>query len=226
MRQNVALVGALLSTAAMAATWPAHAQEAPYIEQGLAAPSDALELKLNMGYTQGFGRIAPGRSVPDVAGAGVGIALDADYRADPRWSIGVQGEYQEFAANRASGSRGFAGNLGATYHAAPLVRGDPWLRLGTGYRMLWEVSPVAQPTILLHGFELAKATVGYDLRLTPDVALAPQVGADLDLFLWQNQSGLNSALSSAQVGTFIFAGVQGRFDIGGERTSGTKIAHR
>jgi hypothetical protein len=230
MRQNVSLVGALLSTAGIAATSTAPAQEAPYeapyVEQGLAAPTNAFELKINTGYTQGWGNIAPNRSVNDVAGAGLGIDLDADYRADPHWSIGLQGEYQEFAANRAAAARGFAGNIGGTYHVAPMVRGDPWFRLGTGYRGLWEVNPILAPTTFLHGFELGKLTIGYDLRVSREVALAPQIGADVNLFVWRNVNNINTQLSSAQVGSFIFAGLQGRFDMAGEMVSKTKVANR
>jgi hypothetical protein len=191
----------------------------PYVQQAVAAPANALELKLGTGYTEGFGRIAPSQSIPDVAGGGLGVDVDVDYRVDPRWSLGIQGEYQEFTNEVDMAARGLASNVGFTYHALPQLRGDPWLRLGTGYRLLWQVNPPGAPTRVVHGLELAKATVGYDVRVTEDVALAPAVGADLNLFLWQDQNGLNTALSSAQVGMFVFAGLQGRFDVGG-RSSG------
>jgi hypothetical protein len=228
MRQNIARVGAALVCAgAVTSVSVARAQEAPYSEQRVAAPANAFELKVNAGYTQGFGMIAPGRSIPDVAGAGFGVGVDADYRGNPTWSVGVQGEYQEFASRPLdTAARGLAGNIGATYHAMPFLRGDPYLRLGTGYRLLWQVNPPGAPTALLHGFELAKATIGYDVRVSSDVALAPQVGADLNLFVWQNQNGTNSALSTAQVGTFIFAGLQGRFDMGGTKVGETEVAKR
>jgi hypothetical protein len=158
--------------------------------------------------------VAPGQSIPDTAGAGFGVDVDADYRANPYWSVGLQGEYQEFSSEHDTASRGLTGNLGVTYHATPSNRGDPWLRLGTGYRMLWQVDPPGAPTTLLHGFQLGKATIGYDVRVSRDVALSPEVGADLDLFVWADQNGTNRQLSTAQVGTFIFAGLQGRFDVG------------
>jgi outer membrane protein OmpA-like peptidoglycan-associated protein len=128
-----------------------------------------------------------------------------------------------------SSSRGLAANLGATYHFEPVVRGDPWLRLGTGYRMVWENDPTGASgaTVLRHGFELLTAKVGYDVRVSEDVALAPVVGADLDMFLWEDPSNGNShALSSAQVGTFVYAGLQGRFDIGGTRSDGQPAPER
>jgi hypothetical protein len=227
MRPNFALAVALLSAAAIASTSAVRAQETPYPQQGFAAPTNTFELKLNAGYTQGFGNITPGTSILDVGSAGLGLNIDADYRANPNWSLGLQGEYQEFVSNRSTtngsaGARGFAGNVGATYHVMPQMRGDPWIRLGTGYRGLWRVSSSALPTMLTHGFELGKATVGYDLRVSPQVAIGPQVGADLSLFLWRYQTGANVQLSSPQVGTFVFAGIQGRFDMSAGRSSGER----
>jgi hypothetical protein len=172
------------------------------------------------GYTQGFGMITPNVGIPSVAGAGIGVNGDIAYRINPHASIGVAGQYQEFTSENNSASRGFAGNLGITYHGTPLLRGDPWVRFGAGYRMLWSVNPVGPlgvsgPTVLVHGFELAALNIGYDVRLSEGVAIAPMIGADLTMFLWQDTSAFgNHALSSAELGTFVFAGIQGRFNAG------------
>jgi peptidoglycan-associated lipoprotein len=100
------------------------------------------------------------------------------------------------------------------------LRGDPWLRLGTGYRLLWETNPSGAQgiTVMRHGFELLAAKVGYDVRVSEDVAIAPVIGADLNVFVWEDPSnGSSRAMSNAQVGTFVYAGLQGRFDLGGTR---------
>jgi hypothetical protein len=190
--------------------------EAPPWQGPMPAPSNAFELKLGTGYTQGFGNIAPGRGINSVAGAGIGFSLDLDYRATPLVSAGLEAQYQEFTTENNTGSRGLAGSIGATIHGAPDQRGDPWLRLGTGYRLLWDVNhtgPFGQlnTTNLFHGFDIVTAKVGYDFRPSPDVALAPVVGADLQTFVWENAT----PLSTAQLGTFIYAGLQGRFNAGG-----------
>jgi hypothetical protein len=223
------VVTSSLVAVTIVATLPSNARAQ---EEGLgrhmAAPTNAFELKIGTEYTQGFGLLTPSQSIHDVAGAGLGAHLDLDARVDPYWSIGVQGEYQEFNANTNtnSGARGLAGNVGVTWHTMPFVVGDPWIRLGTGYRMLWSVDPTnGGPTQLVHGFELAKATIGYDLRATPGVALAPVIGADIDLFTWQYQGGTGTALSSAQVGMFVFGGLQARFDVG-ETVERTQVAKR
>jgi hypothetical protein len=226
MRQSIALFGGAFLVGACALAWAStgRAQEVTYLRRAVPAPTNALELKVGTGYTQGFGRVGPRRAIPDVAGAGVGFGLDADYRVDPRWSLGLQGEYQELQGAMNMGARGFAANVGVTYHGSPLLRGDPWVRLGGGYRLLWDVSPPGAPTTVRHGLELAKVTVGYDVRITDAVAIAPELGADLNVFLWQSQNGINNALSSAQVGSFVFAGIQGRFDVAGQSSTTTTVA--
>jgi hypothetical protein len=215
MRHTTAARGAaLIGFAAVAWASAARAQEEGYLEQAPLAPSNVFELKVGGAYAQGFGHVAPGRRVPDVAGPGATLDVDADYRVAPRVSVGVQAEIQEFASRRNVAARGIAANAGATVHASPAMRGDAWLRAATGYRLLWSVDPPGEPTTLVHGFELAKVTVGYDVRVSPDIALAPVVGAGVDLFVWEVQSGWNTALAAPQLGAFVFAGVQGRFDIG------------
>jgi outer membrane protein OmpA-like peptidoglycan-associated protein len=178
-------------------------------------------MRLGTGYTQGFGNLTPGRGIDHVAGAGIGANADFDYRIDPHWSLGLESQYQEFTAAENASSRGLVGNFGPTYHFAPYLNGDPWVRLGTGYRLLWENGPVGNPdqSIVRHGFEPIAAKVGYDMRVSPDVAIAPFVGGDVNVFLWEGQANVrNREISSGQVGTFIYGGLQGRFNVGGTRS--------
>jgi hypothetical protein len=214
--------------ASYGATHPDVGMEGPPRGQYLAAPKQAFELKLAGVYTQGFGNAVPGVGMPSVAGAGVGGNLDLDYRMTPHASVGVQGQYAEFTSENNAASRGVMGNIGVTYHGAPFTRADPWLRFGAGYRLLWSVHPVGPagiegPTVLLHGFELGNLLLGYDFRLSEGVALSPMAGIDLNLFIWDRIDGVSTALSKAQVNTFVFAGIQGRFDAG-PTTSGYGMA--
>lgn len=221
MRRTIALSAVLLAGVIAGRSQTARAQEHNYLERPLPAPTDALELKVGTGYTQGFGTIAPGRSVRDVAGPGLGIAADVDYRLSPAVSLGLQGQYQQFSSALNTGARGIATNIGMTYHAMPLSRGDPFARVATGYRLLWEQNPVgaAGLNVVRHGFELASATLGYDVRVSDDISLAPTIGADLNLLVWQDINGVNRALSSPQVASFVYAGIEGRFDLGGDRAA-------
>ena len=229
MRHAFKSIGiAIAVVSAFGGTAMAQERTESYFTQYVPAPSNALELKVGTGYTQGFGNIAPDRRISDIAGAGIGASAEVDYRLSPLWSLGVEGQYQEFSNQQNASARGLAANVGATYHFMPTMRGDPWARLGTGYRFLWENDPQVTyakapgATVLRHGFDLVTAKVGYDIRVTDDFAIAPVVGADLNLFVWEDssgnatQGGADHALTSSQVGTFVYAGLQGRFDIGGK----------
>jgi hypothetical protein len=212
--------------AAPGATHPdvGYGMEQPY-RGSLAAPTRAFELKLAGLYTQGFGNAVPGVGMPSVAGAGVGGNLDLDYRMTPHASIGVQGQYAEFTAENNAASRGVMGNIGVTFHGAPYTRADPWLRFGAGYRLLWSVHPIGPagiegPSVLLHGFELGNLLLGYDFRLSEGVAISPMAGVDLNLFIWDRIDSVTTTLAKAQVNTFVFAGIQGRFDAGSSTSGG------
>ncbi len=157
-----------------------------------------------------------------MAGAGIGVNLDIDYRMSSHASFGVAGQYQEFSSENNTAARGAMGNLGFTFHGAPFRRADPWLRIAAGYRLLWSVHPTSgAPTTLVHGFEIAALNLGYDFRLSEGVAIAPMIGADLTLFVWEHAGNFSRALPSAQVGTFVFAGLQGRFDAGPSTSTST-----
>jgi hypothetical protein len=194
--------------------------ERTWTQRTVPAPSQAFEATVGTGYTQPFGLLRSGVGMPDVAKAGIGIDAAVGYRIDPHWGLSVGGQYQELNAQNADASRGAAFTFAAQYHIVPTTRLDPWLELGTGYRMLWQVQGNNNPTVLNHGFELARARAGFDLRLSPDIAIAPVIGADATVFLWQDQ-GTAVAISDPRVSTFVFAGVQGRVDVGGTKVGST-----
>jgi hypothetical protein len=214
MTRTIATGGAaaLAGIAVLAIATTARAQEERRALLPPEAPRSALEVALGSGYTQGLGQLTPSQRVGDVSGGGVAVALDVDYRVQPRWSLGLQAEYDELDPHNDTWARGFASNAGVTYHARPRSGADPWLRLGMGYRMFgdnWE-------KMFVHAFEVARATIGYDVRVDTHVAFAPVVGADVDLFAWRYAftDHVLSEFARPQVGAFVFAGVQARFDVG------------
>jgi outer membrane protein OmpA-like peptidoglycan-associated protein len=213
----IIMFGGVVALTALCATARAQETTESYLAQHLRAPSQALELKVGTGYTQGIGMLTPSRTLADASGAGIGASVDIDYRLNHRWSIGGEGQFQEFGAEQNSSARGLAFTGGVTYHFNPVVRGDPWLRLGTGFRIFYDNNPTGQQGVhwLRDGFDVVSAKVGYDVRVSEDVAIAPVIGADLNLFIWDN--GIGQTTTSAQPATFIYAGLQGRFDIGGEQ---------
>ncbi len=207
----VALATATLATTALAQQQPS--EQRTWLQDRVAAPSSALELSVASGYTQGFGMLQGGTGMPDTVTEGIGFDLGVGYRLSQRWALGLAGQYHELYAPHAAGARGMTGGVAASYHFDPQARLDPWLEIGTGYRLLWLDRSSPNNNVLSHGFELARARIGLDVRMSPGVAVAPVIGADANLFLWQD-AGTSSAISTPRVNTFVFAGLQGRFDVG------------
>ena len=67
----------------------------------------------------------------------------------------------------------------------------------------------------MNGWEIARLQVGVDYRLDRAIAIAPVVGIDMTTFLTQSTSGGSGwqNISNPTVNSFLFAGVQGRFDV-------------
>jgi hypothetical protein len=187
-----------------------------YFSEYVAAPSDAFELSMGMGYTQPFGSLQSGAPMSDVAGTGASFDLGGAYRINPRWAVGLTGEFQELNAERATGARGMTWTVAGAYHIAPYRSADPWVQLGTGYRAFWETQNFGH-TVTSHAIELGKLTAGIDFHLIDGSVVAPVIGADLNLFLWQD-NGVFGAINNPTVSGFVFAGIQGRIDFGGMRT--------
>lgn len=197
--------------------------ERSYLEQRVPSCSEAFELTVATGYTQGFGTLEPGVGMPQVAHAGVGVDGAVGYRIDPHYSFSIGAGYQQLEAERDAAVRGFALDLALQYHLAPAVRVDPWLELGSGYRMLWLVPAGAASTVVVHGPELLRLRAGLDLRISADVAIAPVLGADATMFVFREEETV-SALAEPKLSTFVFAGLQGRIDLGGARISSATVA--
>lgn len=203
----------VLVTIAAAGATDASAQESstPYFQQYVAPPRNALELTIGTGYTQGFGSLYRGLGVPSVAREGIAVDLGLGYRIDPHWMIGITGEYQDLDAQRAASARGVTAGVQAAYHFSPSSRVDPWAALGTGYRWLWEHNDAPSTTVTTQGLQIGRLTLGVDIRMSPQFAIAPVIGADLDVFLAQN----SAAVTDARTSTFVYAGLLGRFDVSG-----------
>jgi hypothetical protein len=118
-----------------------------------------------------------------------------------------------------AGTRGLVAGANATYHVLPYDRIDPWIRAGVGYRMLWVVGDAATSDTLWHGFQFVKLNLGVDLRTTEDIAIGPMIGLDLNEFVWRNPSGAagDEEIADKRVVPFMYAGLQGRFDLLGTR---------
>ena len=221
----VATLGAVTMVAA-----PALAQEEanPYLERAVAAPKQALEISIAPGYSQPVGDIARGASVRDIAGPGGSVQLGVGYRVAPRWMIGLTGSYAAYgdgnqAPANAARARAMTTGIEGVFHGLPYRRIDPFLSLGMGWRGMWERNDGPGNDVVRHGLSVARLGVGVDFRVSRDVALAPVVAADANIFLWQDRADVTGSrtIGDPRLNFFLSAGLQGRFDLGGERVDRT-----
>lgn len=192
-------------------------------ETEILAPHSAFELGVEGGYTQPFGGLGEGRAIGGVADAGGALGLSFGRRFAPRFGLAIFAQYHEsVAGERESGNvnvRGVSTGLIGTYHVRPYSMVDPYLSIGTGYRALF----VARHDGLnetLHAVQAARGIFGVDFRVSEDVAVGPLIGADLDVFVSAvPEGGANRSIPDVHPSTFLFAGLGGKFDVGGERVA-------
>lgn len=197
--------------------------ERPYLLQSVPAPSRAFELTVGTGYTQGFGTLESGLGVPRVAKAGIGVDASVGYRIEPSYSVSFGAQYQELTAVRDDAARGFAVSLALQYHIVPSARLDPWVEIGSGYRMLWLLPFGPGPTTFYNGPQLVRLRAGVDLRLSRAVAVSPMIGADATMFVYRDAETI-SAIPTPTISVFVYAGLLGRFDIGGSHPAQLTLA--
>ena len=224
-RQSIlAVAGAV---AAFSVAGSAFAQEdGSYFRTRVLAPKRALELSPGLSYSAPFGEVAKGANVRDFAGSALAPQLGIAYRVVPEMALGVTGFYQEFSAgndtNDGITTRGRARAVGVgpdiTVHFRPYQRVDPFLRGGFGYRAMWEVRDGGNNDVVRHGFELGRLALGLDMRMSKDIAIAPVLAANANMFLWQSRdNGGRSSISDPRVNVSVSAGFEARFDLGGDR---------
>jgi outer membrane protein W len=185
----------------------------------LPAADRSVELTLGAGYAQGLGNVGAAQpSLSDVGQAGGAVQVGVCYRLIPQLALGVYGSGATFARGDQvdSSTNLYTATAGvqADWHFIPAAsQFDPWVSLGTGWRGYWVSAN--QGTTALHGLELAKLQVGVDYRIDRSIAVSPVIGADMSTFLTESTlatSGYHN-VQSPKVDTFVFAGLQGRFDV-------------
>jgi hypothetical protein len=215
------IVLCLASSAAWAQTTVSVDEPAP--PKVLGAPVSAFEIGVQGGYTQPFGEITPDQNIDDIVDAGGSIAVELGYRINQSFSLSALVNGHRSAVDNSQNDTleitGVSGTAQFTIHTMPYSRVDPYLAFGAGYRALWLIDEGPDNDRVLHGIEVGRATFGVDFRLSDSVAIGPLMGADVNLFLWDENTDLDTRISveDPQASTFIFAGVAGRFDVGGRR---------
>jgi len=204
----------------------AHAQPQPAeanggFDRALAPADHAFEIAVDAGYAQGGGKLGGNLgSLEDVAGPGGAVEIDVGYRLIPELSLGVYGTFSTAQKGDKLASNtdvlGATAGIQAAWHFRPDHAVDPWVSLGTGWNGLW-LNQASGKNTALQGFELARLQVGADYRISKDVAIAPVVGASLSLFVSQDSPMTTdyTEIQDKQVNLTGFAGLSGRFDLGG-----------
>ena len=225
MNRNWILAASVAALTVSLAT-AAHAQTAETKDEGtgsksasLEAPTHAVELTLGTGYAQGFGNVGSGQAkLTDLSQAGGSVQLGVGYRLLPALALGVYGSGAMFSrADDVDGSTHIysaTAGVQADWHFLPRQSTfDPWVSAGMGWRGYWTHEGVG--TTSTQGWEWGKLQIGVDYRIDQAVAISPVLGADLTSFFTQQTPGSGGFrnVSSPTVNTFLFAGVQGRFDI-------------
>jgi hypothetical protein len=187
------------------------------------AVQNAFEIGITTGYAQGGGKLGGNMgNLEDVAGPGGAVELDLGYRIIPQLSVGAYGTFSKFQHGDSLASStdvvGATAGIQAAWHVRPGQSVDPWLSLGTGWKALW-LDPSSGKTTSLQGLELARLQVGVDYRLSRDVAIAPVIGGSLSTFISQDSDMTNdlTEINDKKVAFTGFAGISGRFDLGGSR---------
>jgi hypothetical protein len=187
----------------------------------VAPVTSAFELGLGTGYAQGAGKLGGTMgNLEQIAGPGGLVEVDLGYRIIPQLSVGAYGTFSKF--ERGDDVVGNANVLGATagvqavWHVRADRSVDPWVSLGAGWKALW-VNPVNSASTSLQGLELARLQLGVDYRVSRDLAIAPVVGGSLSMFISQENEMSNSLteIQDKKVNVTGFAGLAGRFDLGG-----------
>ena len=209
---------------------PALAHAAPETIDGntgfdhdVAPVARAFEIGIATGYTQGGGKLGGDMgSLEDVAGPGASVQLDLAYRILPRLSVGAYGTFATYQDGDLIDSStdvfGASAGVQAVWHFRPDRSIDPWISLGTGWRGLW-LDPSDGKTTSLQGLELARLQIGADYRLSENIAIAPVIGGSLSMFVSQDSAMTTelTEIQDKQVNMTAFAGLSGRFDLGGSR---------
>ena len=220
---SVSLVTALVLGAASLAAAEESDDMAPSFDHALTAPAHAFELTVGAGYSHGTGDISSkGARLQDVQGAGATVDLKLGYRFSGTFGFGVYGSFTRSSAgdSLADGTdvSGATAGLFADWHFRADRSTDPWIGLASGWRGLW-LSPETGKTSGFQGWEIVRLTAGIDYRITRAVAMGPFLGFSVNTFLSENTPDTDGyrAVDGPRPDVFFFAGLEGRFDIGGDR---------
>jgi hypothetical protein len=192
-------------------------------DHAVAPVKNALEIAIGTGYSQGGGKLGGSmRNLEDISGPGASVELDLGYRIIPSLSVGAYGTFSQYQhgdlVDSSTDVFGATAGVQAAWHFRPDMSIDPWVSLGTGWKGLW-LNPRSGKVTSLQGLELARLQLGVDYRVSKDISLTPVVGGSLGMFVSEDSPMTNdyTEIHDKQVNFTGFAGLSGRFDLGGQR---------
>jgi hypothetical protein len=217
------LIPALLFVPALASADTESIDTQSGVDHEVASVKNGVEIGVATGYSQGGGKLGSTMSnLEDVAGPGAAVEVDLGYRIIPNLSVGAYGTFAQYQhgdlINDSTNVYGATAGVQATLHLRPDRSIDPFVSLGTGWRGLW-MNPDQGKVTSLQGFELARLQIGADYRVSKDIAIAPVIGGSLSMFVSQDSPMTTdyTEIQDKKVNFTGFAGLAGRFDLGGRR---------
>jgi opacity protein-like surface antigen len=226
---SVVMVGISLSGARAFAQ---DTEEPPDTRPAAVAPYGGLELGLRLGVGFPAGKVGAGpglanSNLSDTVDAIIPLAIDAGYRFNDTFYLGLSGQFGFGFVNTDSNAICTQGadcsasvsriGLNLHLHLAPGQSFDPWLGLGVGYEWLdvSASSEYASGSLTTSGFDFADLQLGGDIAATPNCALGPFLSVSLGEYRNLSTSGASStdqALVSKNLHAWIAFGMRFVFD--------------
>jgi len=215
------LTASLLSTSLLLASAAvAGAEPVDGVSARVAPIQSAVEIGLTGGYNRTVGDIDDSMTaLDDLTGPASNLELQIGYRIDPHVAVAAYGSaalYRKGKALRGSSNDLAAATAGvkADWHFRPDSASDPWLSLGMGVRWM-TIEEGAPGQTHLFGLDLGRAQFGIDYRVSPEVSIAPVIGATATTFVSKDDAMTDgwSELDGKKVAVSFQAGFMGRFDL-------------
>lgn len=205
----------VLASAAVLASGTALAQ-APASPAG-PSPS-GFTIGARAGYGIPVGEAMSGVSLGDLASGQVPLQLDAFWRLDPSWRLGVYAQYGFATLAAAScpvGADCSGQNLRFGVQAAyAFDAAGPWVGAGLGVE--WQTATVStagvENQLRLFGLELLNLQAGWDFRPGGALSLGPFAAFALGQYRTATSGGVSENLDAALHG-WVQIGVRGSFDL-------------
>jgi hypothetical protein len=181
-------------------------------------PAGGFTFALRTGYGVPFGDAwqdgnGTGKPFSELVSGNIPIWIDAGYRVDPNFHVGVYFDYGVAFAKVCDANQNCLASdirLGAefAYHVLPGAPIDPWVALGFGYEWL-----SIRGFGLLRGWEFFNVQVGADFPVGRVYALGPFVAVSVGQFDTLSKNGTSTSWGSGQsLHGWVQFGLKGTFN--------------